>query len=38
MPISASRVRALLKEKDFAEIAKLVPETTLGYLRGKYGG
>jgi [citrate (pro-3S)-lyase] ligase len=37
-PISASRVRALLKEQNFAEIAKIVPETTLGYLRWKYGG
>jgi coenzyme F420-reducing hydrogenase beta subunit len=32
-PISASRVRALLKEKKFDEIAKLVPDTTLQFLR-----
>lgn len=31
--ISASRVRKLLEEKDFAEISKLVPDTTLDYLR-----
>jgi [citrate (pro-3S)-lyase] ligase len=37
-PISASRVRALLKDKNFAEIAKIVPETTLGSLREKYAG
>jgi [citrate (pro-3S)-lyase] ligase len=37
-PISASRVRALLKEKNFDEIAKIVPETTLEYLRERYGG
>jgi [citrate (pro-3S)-lyase] ligase len=35
-PISASRVRALLKEQNFAEIARIVPETTLGYWMGKY--
>jgi nucleoside-diphosphate-sugar epimerase/coenzyme F420-reducing hydrogenase beta subunit len=34
--ISASRVRALLQEKDFAAIEKLVPATTLAYLRAKY--
>jgi [citrate (pro-3S)-lyase] ligase len=34
-PISASRVRALLKEQNFAEIAKLVPVSTLEYLREK---
>jgi [citrate (pro-3S)-lyase] ligase len=35
-PISASRVRKLLEEKNFTEIAKIVPETTLEYLKGKY--
>jgi [citrate (pro-3S)-lyase] ligase len=30
--ISASRVRKLLEEKNFDEIAKLVPQTTLDYL------
>jgi [citrate (pro-3S)-lyase] ligase len=34
-PISASRVRALLKERNFDEIAKLVPETTLEHLKEK---
>jgi [citrate (pro-3S)-lyase] ligase len=38
VPISASRVRKLLEEKSFAEIAKIVPETTLAYLQEKYGG
>ncbi|GHV34714.1 hypothetical protein FACS18949_11280 [Clostridia bacterium] len=32
-PISASRVRALLKEQNFGEIAKIVPQTTLDYLK-----
>ena len=32
-PISASRVRALWREKKFDEIAPLVPETTLAYIR-----
>lgn len=32
-PISASHVRKLLKEKDFAAISALVPETTLKYLQ-----
>lgn len=36
-PISASRVRRLLDEKRFDEIEKLVPETTLYYLREKFG-
>lgn len=36
--ISASRVRALLKEKDFDSIKELVPETTLNYLIEKFGG
>lgn len=31
--ISASRVRKLLETKDFAEIAKIVPPTTLEYLK-----
>jgi [citrate (pro-3S)-lyase] ligase len=34
--ISASRVRKLLETKDFDAIARLVPETTLEYLKGKY--
>jgi [citrate (pro-3S)-lyase] ligase len=33
--ISASRVRAMLKTKDFGGIAKIVPETTLEYLKNK---
>ena len=32
-PISASRVRALWQEKRYDEIAPLVPETTLAYIR-----
>ncbi len=32
-PISASRVRALWKERRYDEIAPLVPETTLAYIR-----
>jgi [citrate (pro-3S)-lyase] ligase len=32
-PISASRVRALWKEARYDEIAPLVPETTLAYIR-----
>ncbi len=32
-PISASRVRALWKEARYDEIASLVPETTLAYIR-----
>jgi [citrate (pro-3S)-lyase] ligase len=31
--ISASRVRRLLEDKDYKEIAKLVPQTTLAYLK-----
>ena len=31
-PVSASRIRALLQEKDFAAIRELVPETTYTYL------
>jgi [citrate (pro-3S)-lyase] ligase len=34
--ISASRVRELLKTRDFEAIAKLVPEVTLHYLMEKY--
>ena len=34
--ISASRVRTLLKEKDFEGISKIVPEKTLEYLKEKY--
>jgi [citrate (pro-3S)-lyase] ligase len=34
--ISASRVRKLLEAKDFDAIAKLVPSTTLAYLKEKY--
>ncbi len=33
MPISASQVRRLLKERDFRNIRKLVPEATYKYLR-----
>lgn len=35
--VSASRVRRLLKEKNFAEIEKIVPKTTLEYLKDKFG-
>ena len=35
-PISASSVRAALRRRDFDKIAKLVPTTTLEYLRGRY--
>ena len=34
--ISASRVRRLLKEKDFDAIAKIVPKTTFNYLQNKF--
>jgi [citrate (pro-3S)-lyase] ligase len=34
--ISASRVRTLLETEDFNAIAKLVPETTLEYLKKKF--
>lgn len=34
--ISASRVRKLLKANDFNEIAKIVPESTLDYLKERY--
>ncbi|AEF83795.1 citrate lyase ligase C- domain protein [Treponema primitia ZAS-2] len=36
-PISASKVRKLLEEKNFVKISKLVPETTLKYLQEKCG-
>ena len=35
--VSASRVRALLDEKNFSEIRPLVPETTFEYLKKTYG-
>jgi [citrate (pro-3S)-lyase] ligase len=35
--ISASRVRAALKDKDFDAIAALVPRTTLDYLKERFG-
>jgi [citrate (pro-3S)-lyase] ligase len=35
--ISASRVRALLEEKNFDQIRGLVPETTYEYLNKTYG-
>lgn len=35
-PISASYVRELLKERNFAEITKLVPKTTLNYLMERF--
>lgn len=35
-PISASRVRELLKERNFDEIAKIVPNTTFDYLTERY--
>ena len=31
-PISASRVRALLKEKNYEELASIVPSTTYNFL------
>ena len=36
--ISASRVRRLLEQKNFDEIAEIVPVTTLQYLKEKFGG
>jgi [citrate (pro-3S)-lyase] ligase len=36
LAISATRVRTLLREKKFDEIAKIVPETTLTYLRDEF--
>lgn len=35
-PISASRVRALLEERDWDGLARLVPPTTLTYLRSRF--
>ena len=35
-PISASRVRALLEEQDWAQLETLVPPTTLSYLKEHY--
>ncbi len=35
-PISASRVRRLLTDKNFKEISKIVPKTTLEYLENKF--
>jgi [citrate (pro-3S)-lyase] ligase len=37
-PISASRVRKLLEIRDFDAIARIVPVTTLAYLKEKFGG
>jgi [citrate (pro-3S)-lyase] ligase len=34
--VSSSKVRKLYEEKNFDEIAKLVPETTLEYLRSMH--
>ena len=35
-PISASRVRALLEERRWEELSRLVPETTLVYLKERF--
>ncbi len=35
-PISASRVRALLEQKDWSALQALVPETTFAYLKEKF--
>ncbi len=35
-PISASRVRALLEQKDWEMLQKLVPKTTFSYLKSKF--
>ena len=35
-PISASRVRGLLEEQKWEELARLVPPTTLAYLQKNY--
>lgn len=35
-PISASRVRELLKDRAFGEIEKIVPATTLAYLKARF--
>ncbi|HME21146.1 MAG TPA: [citrate (pro-3S)-lyase] ligase [Acetobacteraceae bacterium] len=37
LPVSASTVRALLAGENFAEIARLVPATTLEYLEKSFG-
>jgi [citrate (pro-3S)-lyase] ligase len=37
-PISASRVRRLLGEKDFESISKIVPTSTLDYLKKMHAG
>ena len=36
-PISASRVRSLIDNKDFEKLEKLVPQSTYKYLRKKFG-
>jgi len=36
IPISASHVRKLLKNRDFDEIGEIVPKTTLDYLRARF--
>jgi [citrate (pro-3S)-lyase] ligase len=36
--VSASRVRKLLKERDFEEIGKIVPKATLRYLKRFFAG
>jgi [citrate (pro-3S)-lyase] ligase len=36
-PISASRVRRLLKEKNFDEIREIVPKSTYEYLINQFG-
>lgn len=36
IPISASRVRELLKDRNFDEIGKIVPKSTLDYLTARY--
>ncbi|MDR0761414.1 MAG: [citrate (pro-3S)-lyase] ligase, partial [Campylobacteraceae bacterium] len=36
-PISASRVRKLLKDKNFDEIKKIVPNVTFEYLLKQFG-
>ena len=35
-PISASRVRGLLEERKWDELSRLVPETTLSYLKERF--
>lgn len=36
-PISASRVRALLEDRDFDSISRIVPKTTYDYLKKRFG-